>query len=57
MDSFQLKHAVCSSQSVEEKAIKKSLTWQANKNKLCQPTKQHISTGRAKSKDILIYAR
>ena len=26
MNSFQLKHAVCSSQSVEEKAIKKSLT-------------------------------
>ena len=26
MDSFQLKHAVCSSQSVEEKVIKKSLT-------------------------------
>ena len=27
---------------VEEKVIKKFLTWQANKNKLYQPTKQHI---------------
>ena len=48
MNSFQSKHAVYSSQSVEEKAIKKSLTWQANKNKLCQPTKQHISIWESK---------